>query len=509
MDENRKLLRLPLLAFALLTAAAAVALYFFVRQTLHEGHRARLQERDRGLVQLFQNRLLSRLDAARMRVEGAELLIAATPPSARTAARALAFALREDAEEGYLAAVVLDEKGGVLASRRKSSVPPSGDEEKAVWSRGAEAFQKPDAQRLPPEGRFYVEAGSLSGVSVVYFAGPSPSAKGFWGVIFPAESLLPIEPGEVNPRDAVFILAGAEQSVLFVRQGARFLYQQVGLPFDRGLAAALEIVACCDTAAFNTVSEGDRWMVLSRFPGGTREFLLVRVADRREGGGGPSSAERLFAGALLGGWVLLVGLFAFAVSRLPAAAAPREEAWEETAGGPPPAARDVSSSALTGLNRVGEAVARGEPFRQAIALAAQEGARFVRADRYYAALYDDALNQVLEVASSRLGESYRAAVGMRAAGLPEWIALREKDIVEVTSSEGWQDAPEAFRGEGAKAAAVFPIRVGERVLGLLSFYFDQPRELESREVDFCSLLALQCAAAVARALSLAEPPADR
>jgi len=48
-----------------------------------------------------------------------------------------------------------------------------------------------------------------------------------------------------------------------------------------------------------------------------------------------------------------------------------------------------------------------------------------------------------------------------------------------------------------------------RVFGLLSFLFDQPRELEGREIEFCSLAVLQCASAVARALSLAEPPAER
>src|SRR3990172_2044884 len=87
MDEDRKVSRLPLIVFSLIAAAAAVALYFFVRQTLQEAQRARFQERDRRLVQIFQDRVLSRLGAVRVRVEGAELLIAATPPSARTPAR--------------------------------------------------------------------------------------------------------------------------------------------------------------------------------------------------------------------------------------------------------------------------------------------------------------------------------------------------------------------------------------------------------------------------------------
>ncbi|OGL69523.1 MAG: hypothetical protein A3J27_02695 [Candidatus Tectomicrobia bacterium RIFCSPLOWO2_12_FULL_69_37] len=512
MDEDRKVSRLPLIVFSLIAAAAAVALYFFVRQTLQEAQRARFQERDRRLVQIFQDRVLSRLGAVRVRVEGSELLIAATPPSARTAARALTFALREESAEGYLAAVVLDERGAILASRRKGSVPPAGEAEKAAWIRGAEALHGAEAQKKPPEARFHLEAGALSGVPVVYFVGASPSTKGFWGVILPAESLLPVEPGELGARDSVFLLAGQEQSVIFARQGARFLHQEVGRPFDRGLASALDILACCDPAAFNTVSEGDRWMVQARFPGGVREFLLVRVADRREAGGGQASAERWLMGSLIAGWIVLVGVFGFAESRrAPAAGPPGEPSGEEldaparTSAG----AEGVASSALFGLNRMSEAVARGDHFRDVVALAALETARFIRADRHFAALYDDSLNQVLEVASSRLGEGYRAAVGMGVADLPEWICIREKDIVEVTSLEGWQDAPEAFRAEGAKAAAVFPIRIRGRVFGLLSFLFDQPRELEGREIEFCSLAVLQCASAVARALSLAEPPAER
>jgi hypothetical protein len=242
-----------------------------------------------------------------------------------------------------------------------------------------------------------------------------------------------------------------------------------------------------------------------------RDLLLVRVADRREDLAGQSPGERLLIGALAGGWVLLVGVFGFAQGRRqPPAPAPFEAldelpaALREAAG-----AEEVAPSALFGLNRVSEAAARGEHFRDVVALAAQEAARFIRADRHYAALYDDSLNQLLEVSSARLGEGYRAALGMGAADLPEWIAIRERDIVEVTSLDGWEEAPEAFRTEGAKAAAVFPIRIQGRVFGLLSFFFDEPRELEGREVEFCSLAALQCASAVARALSLAEPPAER
>ncbi|MBI2131661.1 MAG: GAF domain-containing protein, partial [Candidatus Tectomicrobia bacterium] len=319
------------------------------------------------------------------------------------------------------------------------------------------------------------------------------STKGFWGVILPAESLLPVEAGEIGERDAVFLLAGEEQSVVFARQGAKFLYEEVGRPFDQGLASALEILACCDPAAFNTVNEGDQWMVQSRFPGGVREFLLVRVADRREAAGGQASAERWLLGSFLVGWALLVGVFGFAESRRARAARPFEGVGEELAvpAGEPAGAEGAASSPLAGLSRLSEAVARGDHFRDVLAL------------------YDDSLNQVLEVASSRLGEGYRASVGMGVADLPEWISIREKDVVEVTSLEGWQDAPAPFRAEGARAAAVFPIRIGGRVFGLLSFFFDQPRELEGREVEFCSLAVLQCASAVARALSLAEPPADR
>ena len=54
------------------------------------------------------------------------------------------------------------------------------------------------------------------------------------------------------------------------------------------------------------------------------------------------------------------------------------------------------------------------------------------------------------------------------------------------------------------AVAVFPMRAGERVVGLMAFYFDEPRELQTAEADICGFIALQGASAVARALALPE-----
>ena len=53
--------------------------------------------------------------------------------------------------------------------------------------------------------------------------------------------------------------------------------------------------------------------------------------------------------------------------------------------------------------------------------------------------------------------------------------------------------------------AVFPMWAGERIVGLMALYFNQPRELDASEVDICGLIALQGAVSVARALSLPEP----
>ena len=503
MDEDRRVSRLPLAIFAALTAVFAVAAFFVLRQALHEAHRARLGERDLRLLQLFQSRAASRVEAVRMRIEGAELLIAATPPSASTAARALAFAMREGAEEGYLAAVVLDERGGVIASRRKGSVPPPGEVEKNLWAGGVAALRKPAPQGKPAGERHHIDAGALSGVPVIFLTAPSPSTKGYWGVILPAEGFLPLQAGELGSRDSVFLLAEPDQNVLYARTGAKFLYESAARAFDKGLASALEMVACCDPAAFNTVNEGERWMAQARFSGGTRDLLLVRVADRRETGASLGATDRLIGGGLVAGWAILVGAFAF----LGAGRAARGE--ERAAAAEGPGADRPPASFLAAVSRVGECVARGDHFREVIALAAGEGARLVGADRFYSALYEDTMDQLLEVSSSRLGEGYRAAVAMGSGNLPERIAVRERDIVEVTSLDEWEDAPETFRQEGVKAAAVFPLRAGERVVGVMSYHFEQPRELKNHEMELCSILALQGATAVARALSLAEPPPER
>ena len=176
----------------------------------------------------------------------------------------------------------------------------------------------------------------------------------------------------------------------------------------------------------------------------------------------------------------------------------------ETSGSDLPA-----TASLQTLNLVGESVAKGEHFREVISLATQEAAKFIGASRSYSALYDEAMGQLFEVYSSQVGEGYRAAIAVGADEMPERISVREGEFVEVASVEEWDGAPEALKSEGIGSMVVFPLKAGERTLGLMSFYFDGPRELRVEEIDFCSVLALQGAAAVARALSLAEPPPER
>lgn len=84
--------------------------------------------------------------------------------------------------------------------------------------------------------------------------------------------------------------------------------------------------------------------------------------------------------------------------------------------------------------------------------------------------------------------------------------MREKDLVEVPSVDDWDDAPKALRDEGIKAVAIFPMRAREKVVGMMAFYFDGPRELQSDEIEICSYVSLQGAVAVAQALSLSNLP---
>ena len=119
--------------------------------------------------------------------------------------------------------------------------------------------------------------------------------------------------------------------------------------------------------------------------------------------------------------------------------------------------------------RVSESVAEGVHFRDVIINLTREVSRFLSTDRYYAALYDDTTGQFLEVCHSRLGESYRRAVTSPDSGLPERIAIREKEIVEVPYADEWYGAPEVLKSENVRGAVVFPLLALGRVVGLTSF----------------------------------------
>ena len=86
--------------------------------------------------------------------------------------------------------------------------------------------------------------------------------------------------------------------------------------------------------------------------------------------------------------------------------------------------------------------------------------------------------------------------------------MKERHLVEVLAVSEWEDAPEVLKNEGIASATVFPMRVGDKVVGLMALYFDNPRELHADEIDICDYIALQGAVAESRALSLPEPSPD-
>jgi type II secretory pathway component PulJ len=497
------------MVFALFVALVSVAAFFGLRQIMRTTHLAQLGERELRLTQVFQTRMTARIRAVLARIRGAELLIGSSPPSAATATKALVFAMdRRNKREVHSAAVVLDERARVLASRRRRGIPPPNSAEKKIWSRAVASLRTKirGQSRRTIRNAFHLEAGTIKGVPVLFLASPSPSTKGYWGIVFPAENLLSLKRGELGPNDSLFLLSEPEQMVLYARQGERFFQDAIGRPFEMDLGPTLNISACCESAAFNTIHEAQRWMSQVSLSGGTRSLSVVRVADNTSEVVVQARTEVLISGGLFFGWVMLVAAFAV----LGRGGSNRESEY----GAPQVDFDTVMSNELPAntpfeaLARISEFVARGDHFRDVIQFGTQETARFLHADRFYSALYDDELDQLFEISCSNLGESYRAAIAIGSGELPEHIAVKERDFVEVPSMTEWEGAPDALKKEGVAAVAVFPLRIGEKIVGLMSFYFNQPRELQAEEAEICGFFALQGASAVARALSIAELPPE-
>ncbi len=510
MDSvDRRALRRRLLIFALIAALVSVATFFGLRQVMRTAHFAQLGDRELRLTQVFQTRMTARIRAVLARIRGAELLIGSSPPSAATAKKALVFAMdRRNEGEVHSAAVVLDERARVLASRRRVGIPPPNSAEKNVWSRAVASLRARirGGSRRAVRSAFHLEAGTIKGVPVLFLAAPSPSTKGYWGIIFPAENLLALKRGELGLNDSLFLLSEPEQMVLYARQGDRFLRDAIGRPFEVSLGPALNIMACCESTAFNTLHDSQRWMSQVNLSGGTRSLGVVRVADNTSEVAIQARTEVLISGGLFFGWAVIVTAFSVLgrgrASRGSGIEAPAVDFDTVMSSSLP------SDTPFEGLSRISEFVARGDHFREVIEFGTREAARFVRADRFYAALYDDELDQLFEICCSNVGESYRAAIAIGSGELPEHIAVKERDFVEVPSMAEWEGAPDSLKNEGVGAVAVFPLRVGEKIVGLMSFYFNEPRELQAEEAEICGFFALQGASAVARALSVAELPPE-
>ncbi len=497
--------RLPfnqrLILFGILSALIAGAAYFGITQGIQQAELDRLEKNDQLLLQIFKTKIEARINHVMSQVRGADLLITSRPLSAAIATKALIFALRKDSYgRSNSAAVVLDGRARILASRRGGGVPTASVAEQRAWARSVAALRtlkKSDGKE------FHIEPGSLGGVSALFVTVPSQSTKGYWGVILTLENLFSLSPHTNRPGDSLFLLSEPGQTVLYALSGSRFVHDSIGRPFDKGLGPRIDILVCCDPAAFNTVQEGRRWMGQLNFSIGTRKIRLVRVAARNASV--PDESGQLVAGSVFSGWVVLLTIFAL----MGRGRRTREEYAQYTDA--PLAEAYVSppkNTPFAALSRICESVARGDHFRDVITYGAEETARYLGADRYFAALYDEDLDQIFEVSCSNLGDGFRTAIAIGTKELPEHISVKEKDLVEVPSVDDWEDAPKALTDEGIKAVAVFPMRAGEKVVGMIAFYFDEPRELQSDEIEICSYVSLQGAVAVARALSLPDLPPE-
>ena len=512
MDENSKKSISPLLLFALITALFAAGATYFAHRAVQGVLLSRHAERDARRLQDLKTRMRGRVDSLVGKIQGAELLMAAVSGVSNREGKALSFLLGGESRESFAASALLDERGGIVDSRRVGSMPPPGAEEKGLWSgarRSLLSLMRREGEAGPPRRKFDVQSSTLNGAPVVLVLAPSASTKGFWGVVTSAESLLPLRKSELAPGESVFLLAEPEQKVLFARRGKKFFSESIAGAFKEELASALGIAVCCDSAAFNAANENKRSMAQSIFYLGVRRMRLVHLAERSGTGAGLT----IMAGVMMAGWLASLALFYFLK--------PGEEhitgvrRTSEVGGGEEASRRRLDSNQLALICRVSESVAAGAHFSDVILTVAREGSRFVSTDRYYAALYDEATERFLEVCSSRLGQAYRRAITSPDSGLPERIALREKEIVEVPCTDEWYGAPEVLKAEKVGGAVVFPLIALGKVVGLASFYFDAPREMTDEEVDYCAVLLQQAAVAISRALAASPqaaarrtPPAD-
>ncbi len=498
MDENSRRSISPLLVFAIITALFAAGAAYFAHRTVRDALLSRYSERDASRLQDFKAGIRGRVDFLLGRIQGAELLMAAVPGVAEREGKALSFLLGGESRASFAASVLLDERGGILDSRRVGSMPPLGAEEKGLWAgarRSLLSVSERAREAKPPRREFDVQSSTLNGVPIMLVLAPSPSTKGFWGVIVPAESLLPLREGEPAPGESVFLLAEPEQKVLFARRGEKFLSESIDGAFKRELAPAIDVPVCCDPDAFNAANADKRSMTQSIFHLGVRRLRLVHLAERS----GLDTGLTMTAGLMLAFWLASLALFYFLK---PGQGKESEALRTRGAGsGQEVSGRRLASDQLATISKVSESVAAGAHFRDVILTVVGEVSRFFPTERYYAALYDEAAERFLEVCSSRLGGDYRRAVASSDSGLPERIALREREIVEVASTDEWYGAPEALRAEEVGGAVVFPLVALGKVVGLAAFYFDAPREMDDDEVDYCAVLFHQAAAAISRALA--------
>ena len=489
------------LLFALFSGLVAWFAFWGLMGVVRSARLSSLNETDLRLIQALRERVSAQIQRSLDQIQGAELLIASTPPSAATATKALVFALNhtDSGREVHSAAVVLDERARILASRRQGGVPPPRASERRVWRRAVAALRN---QKKNGKGiHYHIEAGRLEDIPALFIVSPSPSTKGYWGVVLVAENFISLDKGEVGSGDGLFLVSEPDQIVFYARKGSEFVHDAIGREFDKGLGPSLEILACCDPAAFNMVSDGKRWMSLLDFPGGTRTLRLVRVTGPMAASAELARTNQTLAGGVLVCWLVLLGAF-WLLRRRRAEGSyddPGDSSTDDAIEPPP------SNTPFAALTRLGESVARGDHFREVISYGTEEAARYVGADRFFSAVYDDDLDQLFEISCSNLGDAFRAAVAIGAGELPEHIAVKERHLVEVLAVSEWEDAPEVLKNEGIASATVFPMRVGDKVVGLMALYFDNPRELHADEIDICDYIALQGAVAVSRALSLPEP----
>jgi signal transduction histidine kinase len=97
-----------------------------------------------------------------------------------------------------------------------------------------------------------------------------------------------------------------------------------------------------------------------------------------------------------------------------------------------------------------------------------------------------------------LSDEYRAAIEARSPALPHVENPQPLSIPDATLDPSFADLQEVLRREGLHGYAFIPLQHGDRLIGRIVLYYEEPRELGAAELRLSQALGSHMASAIAR-----------